>query len=143
MHVELEPGRQYDFISKEEQERMQEINQMPDLTREQRIFNRYLNGDWKRQFFYRPSKERIAELARYEWVHDRELRNGQKLIIPDTAFANLYKPYVCFDCRAVEAYLTKDNENLYISLRSSSRLALKVMMPLQPGFIFRKALLRA
>ena len=76
LHVELEPTRQYDFISEEEQERMQEINQMPDLTREQIIFNRYLNGDWKRQFFYRPSKERIAEFARYEWVHDREFRNG-------------------------------------------------------------------
>jgi len=75
LDVELDT-RQYDFISEEEQERMQEINQRPDLTREQRMFNRYLNGDWKRQFFYRPSRERIAELARYEWVHDREFRNG-------------------------------------------------------------------
>ena len=76
LNVELEPTRQYDYISEEEQEWMQEINQMPDLTREQRMFNRYLNGDWKRQFFYRPSKERIAEMARYEWVHDSELRHG-------------------------------------------------------------------
>ncbi len=75
-HVELEPTRQYDFISEEERERMQEINQMPGLTREQRMFNRYLNGDWKRQNFYRPSKERIAELARYEWIHDRGFRDG-------------------------------------------------------------------
>ncbi len=74
--IELGPDRQYDFISSEEQLRMQEINQMPDLTREQIIFNRYLNGDWKRQFFYHPSKERIAELARYEWIHDNKLRNG-------------------------------------------------------------------
>jgi len=70
-HVELEPTRQYDYISDEERDRMQEINQMADLTSEQRIFNRYLNGDWKRQFYYRPTKERIAEMARYEWVHDR------------------------------------------------------------------------
>ncbi len=76
LHIELEPSRQYDFISEKEQERMQEINQMPNLAREQRMFNRYLNGDWKRQFFYRPSKERIAELARSEWVHDPEFRNG-------------------------------------------------------------------
>ena len=76
LNVELEPSRQYDYISEEEQEWMQEINQMPDLTREQRMFNRYLNGDWKRQFFYRPSKERIAEMARYEWVHDSEFRHG-------------------------------------------------------------------
>ena len=76
LNIELESSRQYDFISEEEQDWMQEINQMPDLTREQIIFNRYLNGDWKRQFFYRPSKERIAEFARYEWMHDREFRNG-------------------------------------------------------------------
>ncbi len=76
LNVELEPGRQYDFISEEEKAWMQEINQMPDLTREQRMFNRYLNGDWKRQFFYRPSKERIAEMARYEWIHDSEFRAG-------------------------------------------------------------------
>ncbi len=75
-HVELEPTRQYDFISEEEQDRMQEINQIPGLTREQRIFNRYLNGDWKQQTFYRPSKERITELARYEWIHDRGFREG-------------------------------------------------------------------
>jgi len=76
LNIELEPSRQYDFISEEEQARMQEINQMPDLTNEQRMFNRYLNGDWKRQFFYRPSEERIAEMARYEWVHDSEFRDG-------------------------------------------------------------------
>jgi len=76
MPVELKPTRQYDYISDKERERMQEINEMPGFTREQRIFNRYLNGDWKRQNFYRPGKERIADLARYEWIHDSEFRTG-------------------------------------------------------------------
>ena len=74
--IPLQPTRQYDFISDEERDRMQEINEMPGLTREQRMFNRYLNGDWKRQYFYRPPRERLAELARYEWVQDPELRPG-------------------------------------------------------------------
>lgn len=35
------------------------------------VYNAYLNGEWKRQFFYRPSFERIAQVARWEWRHDR------------------------------------------------------------------------
>jgi proline iminopeptidase len=34
------------------------------------IYNILLNGDWKRQNFFRPSPERVAQMARYEWVHD-------------------------------------------------------------------------
>ncbi len=48
-----------------------------NLTALQRmIFNGYLNGDWKRQFFFKPTRERMAQIARYEWVHDRGY-NGQ------------------------------------------------------------------
>lgn len=43
LNVELEPSRQDDYISNEEMERMREINEMPDLSREQRMYNRYLN----------------------------------------------------------------------------------------------------
>ena len=55
---------------------MEEINNDPDLDGKQKLFNRFLNGDWKRQFYYRPSKERIAEFALYEWSHDRKFRPG-------------------------------------------------------------------
>jgi len=34
------------------------------------IYNNFLNGDWKRQNFYRPSPDRLAQGALYEWVHD-------------------------------------------------------------------------
>lgn len=34
------------------------------------VFNAYLNGDWKRQFYYRPSRERMAHVAQHEWRHD-------------------------------------------------------------------------
>jgi proline iminopeptidase len=36
------------------------------------IYNGYLNGDWKRQFFFKPNRDRMAQVARYEWVHDRD-----------------------------------------------------------------------
>jgi pimeloyl-ACP methyl ester carboxylesterase len=44
-----------------------------DLATLQRmIYNGYLNGDWKRQFFFKPSRKRMAQIARYEWVHYRD-----------------------------------------------------------------------
>jgi pimeloyl-ACP methyl ester carboxylesterase len=44
---------------------------LPTLQR--MVYNGYLNGDWKRQYFLKPSPERMAQIARYEWVHDRDL----------------------------------------------------------------------
>ena len=35
------------------------------------IYNNFLNGDWKRQSYYRPTPERVAEIALYEWDHDQ------------------------------------------------------------------------
>ena len=34
------------------------------------LYNNFLNGDWKRQHFYKPSPERLSQIALYEWVHD-------------------------------------------------------------------------
>ena len=36
------------------------------------IYNGYVNGDWKRQFFRKPNSERMAQIARYEWIHDKD-----------------------------------------------------------------------
>ncbi|MEN8144773.1 MAG: alpha/beta hydrolase [Gemmatimonadota bacterium] len=36
------------------------------------LYNGYLNGDWKRQYFFKPGRERMAQIARLEWVHDRD-----------------------------------------------------------------------
>lgn len=35
------------------------------------VYNAYLSGEWKRQFYFRPSFERLAQVARWEWFHDR------------------------------------------------------------------------
>ncbi len=78
-------SRQYDFLSDEESGRMREIS---SRLREQRaeynwsyndymrliVYNNFLNGDWKRQNFYRPSRDRIAQIALYEWNHDSMFR---------------------------------------------------------------------
>lgn len=77
----LEPTRQYDYISEEEMKRMKEIRvEISNLVKEQQIspekaveiliYNNILNGDWKRQNFYRPTKEEMARTALYGWEHD-------------------------------------------------------------------------
>ena len=68
--VRLLSTRQYDFLSEEELRRIHEIGQVSELSDAQRLYNRFLNGDWKRQSFYRPTEEEMAEAALYEWVQD-------------------------------------------------------------------------
>ena len=34
------------------------------------VYNNHINGDWKRQHYYKPSPERMAQIALYEWVQD-------------------------------------------------------------------------
>ena len=62
------PTRQYNFISPEERTRIEAIQREPGVPTEQRIFNAHLNGDWKRQNYYRPSEEQLARTVRYEWT---------------------------------------------------------------------------
>ncbi|MDD2706821.1 MAG: alpha/beta hydrolase [Verrucomicrobiae bacterium] len=73
----LSPGksRQGEFLSNEEIKRIGEIRQIKDLPLEKLVYNTHLNGDWKRQSFYRPTTEQLARMARYEWKHDPVFRN--------------------------------------------------------------------
>ncbi len=64
------PSRRNDFMSQEEIKRINEIHSTDGLSVSQRVYNSFLNGDWKRQQFYRPSRERMAQIALYEWVQD-------------------------------------------------------------------------
>jgi len=86
MRADLGPSRQNEFISETEKERMAEarrqlneysktMNLDRQKTVELSLSNAFLNGDWKRQHFYRPSPERLAQIARYEWVHDRNFNS--------------------------------------------------------------------
>jgi proline iminopeptidase len=69
------------FVTREENERLDKIRtdlnamyKAGRLTKEKLIqlliFNNYINADWKRQNFYKPTRERTAEMALYEWVND-------------------------------------------------------------------------
>lgn len=75
--VKMQLGtRQYDYITKEERQKISAAHSAKDLTPDQRLFNAHLNGDWKRQGFYRPTTEELAQMTRYEWVHDPQFRSG-------------------------------------------------------------------
>ncbi len=74
-------SRQDEFMSQQENDRLKAIRQeliellkANTLSREDfiklLIYNNFLNGDWKRQHFYKPSPERMAQIARYEWIND-------------------------------------------------------------------------
>jgi len=84
--VDTGPSRQQEFMSDEElarkteiREQLQEFAQESDLSQREyvqlSVYNNFLNGDWKRQGFYKPSSERAAQIALYEWDHDGDF-NG-------------------------------------------------------------------
>ncbi len=66
------PSRDQEFISEQEREMLEQIRKTPGLSMAQAVYNLHLNGDWKRQSYYRPNREDIARAALYEWVHDKD-----------------------------------------------------------------------
>jgi proline iminopeptidase len=75
MRLPLDPTRQYDFLAREERERIGDIYSERSLTLAQQLFNAHLNGDWKRQNYYKPTTEELALGARYEWNSDPGFRS--------------------------------------------------------------------
>ncbi|HUT32902.1 MAG TPA: alpha/beta fold hydrolase [Planctomycetota bacterium] len=76
LHLSLQPTRQYDCLSDAERKRISDIHRAQGLTLAQRVYNAHLNGDWKRQSFYRPTNEELARGALYEWKHDEAFRRS-------------------------------------------------------------------
>lgn len=74
--IELRRSREDRFLSKEELQKINEVYNHGDMTMAQLVFNAHLNGDWKRQNFYRPSREDLARMARYEWRHSNAFRSS-------------------------------------------------------------------
>ncbi len=70
LHGQSMPSRQGEFLSQQERNKMAEIRKVSGLTMAQLVYNNFLNGDWKRQCYYKPTREQIAQIASYEWVHD-------------------------------------------------------------------------
>ena len=61
------PSRDRDFFSEEEKQKISSLYNDKSLTEEQGLYNRMLNGDWKRQNYYKPTEEEMARNALYGW----------------------------------------------------------------------------
>ena len=104
MWIEMGRSRQQEFISDQERSRMREIRQeLRKMSKENDwpyekylalvVYNSHLNGDWKRQNYYKPSRERVSQMALYEWVHDKNnfrgmISSSQHRVNLTGAFAN-------------------------------------------------------
>lgn len=70
----LSSTRQYDYISDEESLKIKEIYKLygnQQITFQQLLYNKGINGDWKRQNFYKPTHDESIRALLYEWVNDR------------------------------------------------------------------------
>ncbi len=116
MWAEMKPGRQCEYLSEEEQARMREVRSrlqamaMKEGWPEEKslsllLYNNHLNGDWKRQHFFRPSREQLARIALYEWNFDLKndfrgaIDNSQNEIDMTGAFAGFPVPTLILEGR--------------------------------------------
>lgn len=70
----LNSSRQQDYISDAEQQKIREIYKLYNnhqITLQQLLYNKALNGDWKRQYYYKPTKDEFIRTSLYEWVNDK------------------------------------------------------------------------
>jgi proline iminopeptidase len=84
--ADLGRSRQGEFLSPEERAKMEEVrNQLremgpdsgwtPEELQALTVYNYHINGDWKRQNYFKPSPEEMAQIALYEWVQDRNFNS--------------------------------------------------------------------
>ena len=106
--------RQSDYILPEEKQRITEVSQavaraakedgmsqakMMELL----VYNRQINGDWKRQHYYKPTPEQFAMAALYEWKQDSDfnavMSQDQRRLNLKGAFENCPIPTLIFEAK--------------------------------------------
>lgn len=66
------------YFSEEEKQKQEEIINLArsgEMNISTLIYNMQLNGDWKRQSFYKPTKNEMIRTAHYEWVNDKKFNS--------------------------------------------------------------------
>lgn len=107
-------SRQYDYISPEEKGRMTEVSAAIAKAAKERgwsrermmelfIYNRQINGEWKRQHYYKPTPAQFAMAALYEWKQDRGFNSvmsqDQRRFNLKGAFENCPLPRLIFEAK--------------------------------------------
>ncbi len=75
-------SRQSHYITKQESKKIEEIYELYEsekLTDLQFLYNKDLNGDWKRQDYYKPTKDEMIRSALYEWVNDESFNSSMSV----------------------------------------------------------------
>jgi proline iminopeptidase len=90
----LTAGNEYKYISKYEKEQI--FTHWDNIDREivdepTGLYNADLNGAWKRQHFYKPTIEYLAQTALYEWRSDNSFRNRIHKDLYDLDLSNCFK----------------------------------------------------
>ncbi|WP_075602468.1 alpha/beta fold hydrolase [Saccharicrinis aurantiacus] len=70
----LNGTQQYDYTSEEERQKIKECYKLyrkNEITFFQLLYNKGLNGDWKRQHYYKPTNEELIRASLYEWINDK------------------------------------------------------------------------
>jgi len=136
-HVPLKPSRSYDYISEEEKKRIKEImEETLKLQKEKNlsyekwlelfIFNKFINGDWKRQNFYKPSREYIAKMALIDWKHDfkyyrKDISRSMNMIELEGAFEHCPIPILIMEAKWDLSWNT-DKAEVFQKYRPGSQL---------------------
>ncbi|PQJ79866.1 alpha/beta fold hydrolase [Polaribacter porphyrae] len=91
-------SQQQKYISTQEKERMDAITQKAledkrngKLNVQAYLYNVALNGDWKRQNFYKPTKEEMIRSVLYEWTNDRSFNRDVSKSMRHLDFRGAFK----------------------------------------------------
>jgi proline iminopeptidase len=119
LHGESLPSRQSEFISPEERQKMSQIRKTPGLSMAQLVYNNHLNGDWKRQNYYKPTREQLAQTALYGWVHDFDhnfngvMSRSEDAVDLEGAFAQCPVPTLILEGKWAMSWNTDKPERLH------------------------------
>lgn len=90
----ISAGNEYKYISKAEQEQIFKHWDNIDkkiIDEPTGLYNADLNGAWKRQHFYKPTLEYMAQSSLYEWRSDKSFRSRIHNDLYDLDLSNCFK----------------------------------------------------
>lgn len=89
----LQKSREQMFINKEERSKIRYIYSLyrqKKINLFQLLYNKELNGDWKRQSFYKPTKSEVVRQSLYEWVQDTNFNSTMSINYSSYDFKGIF-----------------------------------------------------
>ena len=89
----LNGTREHDYISHEEKQKIKAVYNLYNkhqITLQQLLYNKGINGDWKRQNFYKPTNNEFIRQSLYEWVNDNDFNSSVSATVARYNFKHLF-----------------------------------------------------